>query len=282
MALTNFSGAVAVITGGGSGIGRATAQALHAKGANVVLADINQRGLEETKKQLLENNPTATESVLSIVTDVSDEVQVQTLMDQAVETFKRIDLVITCAGIGRGGPIDLFTGAEMQTLMNINFMGTYHCVRAALPTMRHQRSGHFVFLSSVAGKLGAPMLTAYCASKWAIRGFSSALRSELYGTNIGVTTVYPAWVETPMIHQEADSTHLLNVVAMLTADQVANEMLQAVTEGRRDLTLAPNPDIALILELNKENPDKAEDLSGHAFHQQLAALRTQASEQKTQ
>jgi len=275
MALKNFEGAVAVITGGASGIGLATAQALHARDAHVVLADINQQGLRQAEEQTRLRNSEATGNISSIPTDVTNEQQVQALMQKATETFGRINLVVTCAGVGRGGPIDLFTSAEMQTMMNINFMGTYHCVQAALPTMRQQQSGHFVFLSSVAGKLGAPMLTGYCASKWAIRGFSIALRAELHGSGIGVTTVYPAWVDTPMIHQEEDATQLLNVQVLLTADQVATEILQAVTEDRRDLTLAPNPDIATILQIMKEDPDKAEQLSGEAFQQRLAKIAAQ-------
>lgn len=275
MALTNFAGAVAVITGGGSGIGLATAHALHDRGALVVLADINQQGLQQAEEQMRQHNPGASSNVSSIPTDVTSEQQIQVLMRQTVETHRRIDLVVTCAGIGSGGPIDLFTASEMQRMMNINFMGTYHCVQAALPTMRRQQSGHFVFLSSVAGKLGAPMLTGYCATKWAIRGFSSALRAELHCTGIGVTTVYPAWVETPMIHMEENAIQLLNVHALLTADQVAAEILQAVTEDQRDLTLAPNPDIALILKIMKDDPDKAEQLSGEAFRQKLAQITAQ-------
>ena len=275
MALTNFAGAVAVITGGASGIGLATAHALYARGAHVVLADINSKGLQEAKEQLKLRNSEAAGIILDIPTDVTSEEQVQALMRQTVETCGRIDLVVTSAGIGRGGPIDLFTAAEMQAMMNINFMGTYHCVQAALSTMRRQQSGHFVFLSSVAGKLGAPMLTAYCASKWAIRGFSIALRTELHGSGIGVTTVYPAWVDTPMIHQEKEAMQLLNVQALLTAEQVAAEILQAVTEERRDLTLAPNPDIALMLQIMKDDPDKAEQLAGEAFRQKIAEISVQ-------
>src|SRR5260370_40897473 len=135
-------------------------------------------------------------------------------MRKATDTLARINVVVTCGGVGRGGPIDLFTAAEMQTMMNINFMGTYHCVQASLPTMRQQQSGHFVFLSSVAGKLGAPMLTGYCASKWAVRGFSSALRAELHGTGIGITTVYPAPVETPMTSREAETMRWMNMQVM--------------------------------------------------------------------
>jgi NAD(P)-dependent dehydrogenase (short-subunit alcohol dehydrogenase family) len=275
MTLTNFAEAVAVITGGASGIGFATAQALHNMGAHVVLADINQQGLQQAEEQIRQHNPGASSNVSSIPTDVTSELQIQALMRQTLETHRRIDLVVTCAGIGSGGPIDLFTASEMQRMMNINFMGTYHCVQAALPAMRRQQSGHFVFLSSVAGKLGAPLLTGYCATKWAIRGFSSALRAELHCTGIGVTTVYPAWVETPMIHQEENAMQLLNVHALLTADQVAAEILQAVTEDQRDLTLAPNPDIAIILKIMKDDPDKAEQLSGEAFRQKMAQITAQ-------
>jgi NAD(P)-dependent dehydrogenase (short-subunit alcohol dehydrogenase family) len=275
MALTNFAGAVAVITGGASGIGLATAQALYARGAHVVLADINSKGLHEAKEQIRQHNSEAGGIILGVPTDVTSEEQVQALMRQTVETCGRIDLVVTSAGIGRGGSIDLFTAAEMQAMMNINFMGTYHCVQAALSTMRRQQSGHFVLLSSVAGKLGAPMLTAYCASKWAIRGFSIALRIELHGSGIGVTTVYPAWVDTPMIHQEKEAMQLLNVQALLTAEQVAAEILQAVTEERRDLTLAPNPDIALMLQIMRDDPDKAEQLAGEAFRQNIAEISVQ-------
>ncbi len=275
MALTNFAGAVAVITGGASGIGLATARALHGRGAHVVLADINQQGLQRAEQQIRQDNTGATAKILGVPTDVTDEQQVQGLMRQTVDAFGRIDLVMTSAGIGTGGPIDTFTGSQMLNIMNINFMGTYHCVRAALPTMRKQGSGHFVFLSSVSGKLGPPLLTAYCATKWAIRGFSTALRAELYVTGIGVTTVYPAWVDTPMTQMEAEELQVLNVHSMLTADQVAREILEAVTEDRRDLTLAPNPDVASLLQIMKDDPDKAEQIFGENYRQQLEAMSAQ-------
>jgi len=279
MALTKFAGAVAVITGGASGIGFATAGALREREAHVVLADINAEGLLKAQEQLRQNNPGAQGEILTVPVDVTDEAQVQAVMRRAEEAFGSIDLVVTCAGIGRGGPIDTFSSNDMQTMMNINFMGTYNCVQWALPAMRRQGSGYFVFLSSVAGKLGTPMLTGYCASKWAVRGFSAALRAELFGTGIGVTTVYPAWVDTPMVRQETDDAmRLLNVQVMLTPQQVASEILQAVMEGRRDLTLAPNPDIAFALQLFNADQDKAEDVMGQAMQRQLANLANQSSE----
>jgi len=269
MALTNFTNAVAVITGGASGIGLATARTLHSKGAHIVLADINSSGLLQARDLISQHNPELQGQILPITTDVTNESQVLELMQQTISVFGRIDLVVTSAGIGRGGAIDTFSASDMQMMMNINFMGTYHCVQASLPIMRQQKSGHFVFLSSVAGKFGVPLLSAYCASKWAVRGFSSALRSELHGTGIEITTVYPAWVDTPMVKQEENSLNMTDIVVMLSPDQVATEILQAVTNDQRDLTLAPNPDIAFILQIYKDDPEKAEKLLGESYVSRL-------------
>lgn len=270
MALTSFEGKTAVVTGGASGIGLATAKKLYRRGAHIVLADINEAALEQAEAQVSETASTATNRVIGVPTDVTNEEQVGALMQRAVTEFGRIDLVMCSAGIGGAGMIDTFTGAQMEKMMNINFMGTYHCVRAALPTMRQQQSGHFVFMSSVAGKLCVPLLTAYCATKWAVRGFSSALRAELYGTNIGVTTVYPSWVDTPMVQREQEGAELLNIEVLMTAEQVADEIVQAVIAGKTDLTLAPDAGAAFLLQVMHDDPDKAEQLAGAGFQQRLA------------
>jgi NAD(P)-dependent dehydrogenase (short-subunit alcohol dehydrogenase family) len=269
MALTDFTDVVAVITGGASGIGLATARTLHSRGTHIVLADINSSGLLQARDLIRQHNSEAPGQILTIETDVTNESQVNELMLHTAAAFGRIDLVVTSAGIGRGGAIDNFSANDMQMMMNINFMGTYHCVRASLPIMRQQQSGHFVFLSSVAGKFGVPLLSGYCASKWAVRGFSSALRSELHGTGIGITTVYPAWVDTPMVKQEENSLDMMDIVVMLTPDQVASDILQAVENDQRDLTLAPNPDIAFMLQIYKDDPEKAEKLLGEAYARRL-------------
>ncbi len=278
MALTHFNGAVVVITGGASGIGLATAQEAYAQGAKVVLADINARNLQQAVEKIRQQRPDATDNVLGIPTDVTDYAQVQALMQQAVATYGRIDLVVASAGIARGGTIDTFTVADMHAMMDINFMGVFHCVKAAIPTMRQQQGGYFVFLSSVAGKLGSPTLSGYCASKWAVRGFSTSLRVELYGSGIGITTVYPAPVDTPMFQQDVEGAQMLGTEALLRPEQVANEILQAVIEERRDLTLAPNPDIAKALLLMKEDPDKAEILMGKSYRKQLERMAAQQAQ----
>lgn len=265
MTLTNFSNKTAIITGGASGIGLATAQALSAEGANLVLADLNEPGLQSAAERL--QRSTTAKSVVTVKVDVTSEAEVQALMDQALQAFGRIDLVVTCAGIGRGGPIDTFAASDMQRMMDINFMGTFLCVQKALPAMRSQGGGHFACLSSIAGKLGNPFLSGYCASKWAVRGFTSAVRAELEGTGIGITTVYPAWVDTPLIHQSVDPVMNGSIEALLTADQVADAILQAVRGDQRDLTLVPNPDISRALELYIVDQDKAEQKMGRFSRQ---------------
>ena len=278
MALTSFEGAVAVVTGGASGIGLATAKKLYRRGAHVVLADINEAALGQAEAQVSDSASTATNQVIGMLTNVTDEAQVAALMQRTVQDFGSVDLVMCSAGIGGAGAIDTFSGMEMERMMNINFMGTYHCVRAALPAMRQQHTGHFVFMSSMAGKLCVPLLTAYCATKWAVRGFSAALRAELYGTDIGVTTVYPSWVDTPMVQREQAGAELLTIEVLLTADQVADEILQAVIASKTDLTLAPDAGSSFLLKVMHDDPDKAEQLAGAGFQERLAEfMRKQAS-----
>lgn len=275
MALATISGITAVITGGASGIGLATAETLYAQGASVVLADINTQGLQAAEEQLRQRHPDAQGLLSSLTTDVRREEDVQALMTKALEMSRRIDLVVTCAGIGINGPIDTFPASEMQRLMDINFMGTFLCVQKALPAMRSQGSGHFICLSSVAGRLGNPFLSGYCASKWAVRGFTSAVRAELEGSGISITTVYPSWVDTPMIHQEAESLSHQRMQALLTPQQVATAMLQAAREDQRNLLLVPNVDIQRALELYEADSDLAERKMGKAVHRSRAQAQQQ-------
>ncbi|HEX5158120.1 MAG TPA: SDR family NAD(P)-dependent oxidoreductase, partial [Ktedonobacterales bacterium] len=159
MAIEDFNGAVAVITGGASGIGLATARALHAQGAHVVLADINADGLRAAAEQVRGEASDAVPRVATVTTDVTDDAQVRTLMQAALELTGRIELLVASAGIGRGGRIEDLSSADMRQMLTVNVMGVYNCVQAVVPTMRAQGGGQIVLLSSVAGKLGVPTLS---------------------------------------------------------------------------------------------------------------------------
>jgi len=172
MAIEDFNGAVAVITGGASGIGLATARALHAQGSHVVLADINADGLQTAAESVHGGTADAAAArVAMVTTDVTDDAQVRALMQAALELTGRIDLLVASAGIGRGWRIEDLSSADMRQMLTVNLMGVYNCVQAVVPTMRAQGGGQIVLLSSVAGKVGVPILSGYCASKWAVRGF---------------------------------------------------------------------------------------------------------------
>jgi NAD(P)-dependent dehydrogenase (short-subunit alcohol dehydrogenase family) len=269
MPIDEFGGAVAVITGGASGIGLATAKALYARGAHVALADINDAALAGAAEQVRASAPSVNAQVITVKTDVTDDAQTRNMIAEAIKLTGRVDLLVACAGIGRGGSIESLSSAAMRQMLDVNVMGVYNSVQAAVPVMKAQGSGHMTLISSVAGKLGAPALSGYCASKWAVRGFSIALRAELYGTNITVTTVYPAWVDTPMFQQEAAQAEGLTIEVMLTPEQVADAIVQAAHDGTRDLTLTPNPDIAMLIERTRDDPDRAEDGAGRAYYRRL-------------
>lgn len=274
MALTDFSEKTAVITGGASGIGLAVAQACYAAGASVVLADINEQGLLRAEGWLKQQTPEAYQQIVCIPTDVRHEDEVRELMELTMTLCKRIDLLVTCAGIGSSGSIDTFASSEMQRMMDINFMGTFYCIQKALPVMRRQGAGHFVCLSSVAGKLGNPFLAGYCASKWAVRGFTSAIRAELEGSGIGITTVYPSWVDTPLIQKENFMLAGSQSQDLLTPEQVAVAILQAVRDDTRDLTLISDPGIARALQLYTADPDVAERKMGLAMQRAMSVVHT--------
>src|SRR5690348_3765997 len=158
MAIEDFNGAVAVITGGASGIGLATARALHAQGAHVVLADINADGLQVAAETVRGGTADSAARVATVATDVTDDAQVRALMQAALELTGRIDLLVASAGIGHGGRIEDLSSADMRQMLNVNVMGVYNCVQAVVPTMRAQGGGQIVLLSSVAGKVGVPTL----------------------------------------------------------------------------------------------------------------------------
>jgi short-subunit dehydrogenase len=128
--------------------------------------------------------------------DVTSEADNGALVQKAIAEFGRLDVMICNAGFGIAGAIDEISPEQMQKLMDINYNGTYHATRAALPLFRRQGSGHVIMVSSIVGKRGVPYMGAYSATKFAQVGLAECLRSELHGTGIHVSVVYPVSTET--------------------------------------------------------------------------------------
>lgn len=188
--MDQLSGAVAVVTGAGSGIGRALAQELATAGAQLALADINRAGLEQTLALL---GP-ATARPYQV--DVGNASDVDEFAAKVRQDFKRASLLINNAGVALYGTFSEISLAEMEWLFRINFWGVVHGCKSFLPLLQQGSDAHIVNLSSVYGLFGPPGHAAYASSKFAVRGFTEVLRQELKSTGIHVSCVHPAGIQT--------------------------------------------------------------------------------------
>jgi NAD(P)-dependent dehydrogenase (short-subunit alcohol dehydrogenase family) len=183
---------VAVVTGAGSGIGRALALRLAEMGSAVALADVDEAGMMETVSLLGERRA----AVSTHVVDVADEEAMRNFADDVVARYGRVTLLINNAGVALYGNFEEIALEDFRWLMSINFWGMVYGVKYFLPVLRRQPRGHIANLSSVFGMVAPPGQCAYATSKFAVRGFTEALRHELAGSNVGVSVVHPAGVKT--------------------------------------------------------------------------------------
>jgi NAD(P)-dependent dehydrogenase (short-subunit alcohol dehydrogenase family) len=183
---------VAVITGAGSGIGRAIALSLARRGCHVALADIDGAGLAQTLALVL----AAGVRVSSHRLDVADREAVAALPAAVLLEHGRADLLVNNAGVALAGNFDQVSEADFDWLLEINFHGVVRMTRAFLPLLQASDDARIVNISSAFGLIAPPGQCAYSASKFAVRGFSNALRHELSGTRLGVSVVHPGGVAT--------------------------------------------------------------------------------------
>jgi len=187
-----LSDAVAVVTGAGSGIGRALAQQLAATGSALALADIDEAGLLETAQSLEKRSALVTTHVL----DVADEASVKAFAEEVGRRHGRATLLINNAGVALHGDFEEVSLDDFRWLMNINFWGTVYGVKFFLPLLKREKRAQIVNISSVFGIVAPAGQCAYAASKFAVRGFTEALRHELQGSNVGVSCVHPGGIRT--------------------------------------------------------------------------------------
>jgi len=183
---------VAVVTGAGSGIGRALAQQLAAAGSGLALADIDEAGLLETAQSLEKKRALVTTHVL----DVADEEGVRAFAEEVSKRHERVTLLINNAGVALEGTFEEISLDDFRWLMNINFWGTVYGVKYFLPVLKREPRAHIVNISSVFGLIAPAGQPAYSASKFAVRGFTECLRHELAGTSVRVACVHPAGIRT--------------------------------------------------------------------------------------
>ena len=193
--MSTLQGQVAVITGAASGIGQALAESLSSRGCHLALVDVDATGLQATAQRL---GPTGGRVSLHH-TDVSNKAQMQLLPDEVFRGHQRVDILINNAGVALAGPFETYTVDDLEWIVNINLMGVVYSCAYFLPALRSRNKSHIVNISSDFGLMGFPTKSMYCATKFAIRGFSEALRAELYDSNVIVTCVFPGPVGTQIV-----------------------------------------------------------------------------------
>lgn len=241
--MKDFNQKVAAITGAASGIGRSLAVALAAAGANLALSDIDEVGLRETAA-LCEDHPV---KVTTDVVDVADRAAVHAWADEVVATHGKVNLIFNNAGVAVSYTVEQMSYEDLDWLMGINFWGVVHGTKAFLPHLKESGEGHIVNVSSVFGLIGVPTQSAYNAAKFAVRGFTDALRLELEAERspVSCTTVHPGGVKTNIVanarlHDDdtklglgSDPVAMFDRIATTTPERAAAVILDAVRHDRR-------------------------------------------------
>ncbi|MFQ5877809.1 MAG: SDR family NAD(P)-dependent oxidoreductase [Acidobacteriota bacterium] len=207
-------GRVAVVTGGGRGIGRAIAEAFHGQGARVAIASRGEEALREAARAL------GGRGVLPLHCDVTIRDEVEAMIGEVAETWDRIDILVNNAGASGVTPIapggdplaEHRADGRWHRILSTNLTGTYYTTRAAVRHMPEGGRGRVLNLSSVLGKFGVPGYAAYCASKAGVIGFTRALALELAPRRITVNALCPGWVDTDMARQGIEESAILQGV----------------------------------------------------------------------
>jgi NADP-dependent 3-hydroxy acid dehydrogenase YdfG len=227
--MESLTGKVVILTGASSGIGAATARAFAREGARVVLAARRAERLFALAAELGEH-------ALPIPTDVSQLSDIQNMTARALERFGRIDVLFNNAGFGRIGFLDqLDPQADIAAQYAVNVLGVVQATRHVLPVMMAQKNGHIINMASVAGLIGAPTYSIYASCKFAVRGFSEALRREAAPWGIRVSVMYPGGVATEFA-ERAGIRRKTGVTTprwlRLSAEQVAEAVVRLARSGR--------------------------------------------------
>jgi NAD(P)-dependent dehydrogenase (short-subunit alcohol dehydrogenase family) len=255
MSRNPFEKKVAIVTGASLGIGRATALALAEQGACVALASRNSEALSALAKELKRQG----REVLVITTDVTQRDEVEALVQEVVAQWGRVDILISNAGEYIRAPITDLDPATIQRSLDVNFFGGVYCVKAVLPHMLRQKSGHIVFVTSMDGKIGLPPDAPYVSAKFALTGFCEVLRQEVRDQGISVTNVLPARVDTPMI----ENLRFSWISPKLAPESVAKAILMGIRK-RKPIVILP-PGAKLLYYINVFAPTLSDRLA-RLFH----------------
>lgn len=250
--MKTLDGRVVAVTGAGSGIGRALASEFAARGCDLALCDVDQNGVEETAGLVDRRGRRATAHVV----DVADRVEMEQWAEKVVADHGAVHVIVNNAGVALGADVETMSYEDLEWLMGVNFWGVVHGTKAFLPYLREAGEGHIVNVSSVFGLMGIPSQSAYNASKFAVRGFTEALRIELDrdGGTVSCTTVHPGGIKTNIarngrfddatVEQFGRDPETMISAAdrlfMTTPEKAARVIVEGVQRDRRRVFIGPD------------------------------------------
>ncbi len=242
--MKEFNNKVAVVTGAGSGIGRALAQALAARGCRLALSDVNETGLRETAANC------GSAEVRTYTLDVADRDAIYAHAEQVANNFGQVNLVINNAGVALSASVREMTDDDFRWIMDIDFWGVAHGTRAFLPHLIASGDGHVVNISSVFGLIGVPKQSAYNSAKFAVRGFTEALRQEmkLECQPVAVSCVHPGGIRTNIANsarmgksENADAQRKgFDKLAITTPEKAAGIILRGILKDQSRILVGPD------------------------------------------
>ena len=259
----NFKDKVVLITGASSGIGRAAAIKFAKRGATIILVSRNNEKLEQVNEELKKFNT----STLVCECDISDKSQVEKISKIILERYDSVDILVNNAGFAIYGSVSELTIEEIESQMATNYLGMVYCTKNFLPSMIKKNSGHIVNVASVAGSFGLPGIASYCATKFAMLGFSEGLKHELKGTGVGITVVSPIMVRTNFFDHSSFESMPKYSPTSLSAETVANAILKASNSPRLEIIVPSIVRVAVWLK--STFPYLINPILGSAFKKQL-------------
>jgi NADP-dependent 3-hydroxy acid dehydrogenase YdfG len=235
--MADFDGKVAIVTGGARGIGAAISRELSDRGARVVVGEVSAPRAEEFARSA------GTDSIVARSCDVRDFSQVTSLHDAALATYGRLDFVVANAGITDWSSMSDGDPERWRDVIETNVLGVAFTIRATLPTLVAQRSGHVVITASISGRVTYVGEPIYIASKWALVGMGRALRKEVAPAGVKVTLIEPGIVDTPLVSGTEEGRQELAQVRALMPEDIAAAVAFALARPEHvdieELVVAP-------------------------------------------
>ena len=268
MAIKHFEDKVAVITGGGSGIGQALACQLGDKGCHLALVDVNETGMKETKKRLKGKKIT----VSTHLADVSSEKAMRALADDVIAAHDRVNLLFNNAGITYAKRFEGHSLADWKKIIGINIWGVVYGCHFFLPHLKQQAgAAHIINLSSMVAFMGPPEQTSYAATKSAIKGFSESLWAELHGEGVGVTVVHPGAIRTNIMEEAMKSAEDRDAFARTQA--MVDKMAMPVEKAARQILSAVRKDqMRVVIGLDAKLFDSAKRAMPDQIHKMFLLM----------